>query len=437
MVYGHECLSENRAWPRWGIALGNPCKLLLRGIAQLRAVVLFVSIAVLLLMAIACTPSSVPSARTSLPATILAPIPQPTPASTPDLERDAIISFTLQALEIEVKRKDLIEYFADLRDRVGTYGQALAIERFFSTGVPATLRDAPPSGFEGMTTLRNRLLLLDSPQSIRAIKDALLDVYDSEIQLASEQLAYSEITHDSLDYWRQLASDSGPGEQYYQYMVGTNWFGLQEIRHHVYALWGDVLKEYGIDPAGLTILYASETDIRLLKERFREARFEAPLVTYFRVLGIENPNSIEGRYHLSFSGKLRDLFRMQQRVGIFTMSGIEPESDWEAYVNLLGGHSREFSEQGERILKAILGMTHEQREQAWLTFEPDKPGDIEELLYILRTGLRSRLGGIGAEYIEGRVPHMLIQWQLENPQTAAGTPMPFLDFLADRFTFDR
>ena len=189
------------------------------------------------------------------------------------------------------------------------------------------LRDAPPSGIEGMAALKIMLFLLDSPPSMQIIKETLLDIYTSEIQLASEQLAYTEITHDTLDYWRQLVSDSVPGKQYYEYMVGTDWFGLQEFRQQVYVLWADVLKEHGIDPAGLTILDGSEAYIRHLKERFREARFEAPFVTYFRVLGIESPNSIEGSYHLSFSENLRKLFRKQQRIGLFTKSGIEPEPD--------------------------------------------------------------------------------------------------------------
>jgi hypothetical protein len=141
--------------------LGNPCKFLHLGPEQLGAVVSFVSIAVLLLMAIACTPSSVAPTRTALPTTTLVPtqrstpdapasslipisedtlsptiplaLSTPTPASTPDVEREAILSFTLQALEIEAKRNDLIAYFAGLRKSVGIYGQAIANEVRYET----------------------------------------------------------------------------------------------------------------------------------------------------------------------------------------------------------------------------------------------------------------------------------------------------------------
>lgn len=413
-----------------------PCDLPHGGTVRLRVVVQFVSFTVFLLLVVACTPSSMTDDDAYPPVSTLVPALQSTPAAIPDLEPNAIISFTLQTLEIEAKRKDLIAYIDSLSTKVGTYGKALAIERYFSGGVPSALRDAPPSGFEGMTTLRNRLISLHSPQSMRIIKESLLDVYNSEIQLASEQLAYPEITIDSLAYWRQLVSEGGPGEHYYEYMVGTDWFGLQENRQHVYALWGDVLKEGGIDPEGLTILDASETNIRHLKERFREAGFEAPFVTYFRVLGIESLNSIKGRYHLSFSENLRDLFRMQQRVGIFTESGIEPEPSWEAYVHLFGGRSEEKSEEGARILRAILEMTHEQREQAWLTFESGTPENLEELQEFIQTGMRGKLGNRGAEHFADLVPNWSLQWQLEQPLTATGSPMPFLEFLVERFNLN-
>ena len=173
---------------------------------QLGAGILFVAIAALLLMVMACTPSSAPPALTPLPNTPLALL-APTANTTPDMEREAIISFTVQALEIEKKRTDLIAYFAGLRNSVGIHGQALAIERFFSTGVPATLRDAPPSGLEGMTTLRNRLLLLDTPQSIGPIKDDLLFIYTSEIL-----------------------------------RIGTDWIALQELREQTYIRWTAILQ---------------------------------------------------------------------------------------------------------------------------------------------------------------------------------------------------
>ena len=110
-----------------------------------------------------------------------------TPTANPDLERKAIIDFTRQALEIEAKRNELIAYFAGLQDKVGIHGQAFAIERYFSRGVPTTLRDASPPGIEGISSLINRLRLLDSPQSLLSIKDALVHIYDSEIQQAQIQ----------------------------------------------------------------------------------------------------------------------------------------------------------------------------------------------------------------------------------------------------------
>ena len=91
------------------------------------------------------------------------------------------MSFTQQALEIEAERRDLMAYFAALRGRVGIHGQAFAIERYLVEGVPPTLVGAPASGLRGMTSLRNSLLLLVSPEPMQPIKDALVHIYDSEI----------------------------------------------------------------------------------------------------------------------------------------------------------------------------------------------------------------------------------------------------------------
>ena len=363
---------------------------------QLGAGILFVAIAALLLMVMACTPSSVPSSRTPLPNTPLALL-TPTPNSTPDMEREATISFTVQALEIEKKRTDLIAYFAGLRNSVGIHGQALAIERFFSTGVPATLRDAPPSGFEGMTTLRNRLLLLDTTQSIGPIKDALLFIYTSEI-----------------------------------HRIGTDWIALQELREQTYIRWTAILQQRAINVAGaaVTIPNAQEADFRQLLASVGEE----PFVTYFKVFGIESPFSVAGRAHLLNSQALHDVFVRQQRVGLFTESGIEPEPSWRTYVERWGCCDlKKRSEESARILGRILDMTHEQREQAGLTFELGTPGNIEELQDLIRAGMRRTNGKTGADHVASRAPYMLQKWQLEDPQTAAGSPMPFLDFFMARY----
>jgi len=309
------------------------------------------------------------------------------------MEREAIISFTVQALEIEKKRTDLIAYFAGLRNSVGIHGQARAIERFFSTGVPATLRDAPPSGFEGMTTLRNRLLLLDTPQSIGPIKDALLFIYTSEIL-----------------------------------RTRTDWIALQELREQTYIRWTTILQQHAINVAGaaITIPNAQEADFRQLIASVGEE----PFVTYFKVFGIEDFGSREARSLLLSSQALHDVFIVQQQVGLYTESGIEPESSWRTYVVRYGGGGLETRiEEGARILRSILDMTHDQRERAGLTFEPGTPGNIEELQDLIRAGMRRTSGN----HVASRAPYTLQKWQLEDPQTAAGSPMPFLDFFMARY----
>lgn len=196
-------------------------------------------------------------------------------------EREEIITFTIEVLEIEAKRSELIEYFASFGP--AEYGYALRlwlIDRYFLVGVPAksaTLRTGdkvPPSSIEGMSSLRKRLLLVSCPQSTQSIKDALNQIYNSEIELAELQLIQKdlpwiphfgnglvlcEITKDNLSYWMQLAEQTPSwtalGMQYAK-VVQSDWFKAQEFRLEVYTRWAEILKEHGVDPLeeGLTSL---------------------------------------------------------------------------------------------------------------------------------------------------------------------------------------
>ena len=101
-------------------------------------------------------------------------------SDTDDPDREAIIAFTQQALEIERKRSELMAYFASLRDTYGRYARASRISRSFLPGVPARFNDDKP--LEGMSSLWEKLLVLDSPQPLLAVKDSLIAIYETEIQ---------------------------------------------------------------------------------------------------------------------------------------------------------------------------------------------------------------------------------------------------------------
>ena len=138
--------------------------------------------------------------------------------------------------------------------------------------------------------------------------------------------------------------------------------------------------------------------------------------------------------------RLHDVFRMQQRFGIFTESGVEAEPNWEAYVQLhiMGTYMevnyielyKEVYEEAARILRGILGMTPAEREQAWLTFEPGAPGDREELQDLIRYALAARTSFGAAEFSVSRIPYFEQQWLR---QQASGQPATFLDYLKDTF----
>lgn len=222
----------------------------------------------------------------------------PTPMPTPDLEREAIISFTQQALEIEAKRNEMMEFFASLGESSGWNIELDFVGRYFIEGISEDLaaqytQYVIPPGFEGMQALYRKLLLLDCPHAIRSVRDILVHIYNSEIQLAELQslrnrdkdlgdevrLILWEITKDNFyDFEDEIAwlnyrieqkiEEEGPdyfGEEnltlgYFTHLTQSSWGQLQKRRQQLYSGWVETLQEHGIDPAkeGFTELIGQE-----------------------------------------------------------------------------------------------------------------------------------------------------------------------------------
>jgi hypothetical protein len=117
------------------------------------------------------TPSTSPTVSTSPFASTTNP-PQTTTAKPPttsvNAEKAAILTFTIQALWIEGKRAALVNFYAPLLSK---YAMGAIISKTFLDGVPPNyfLLEAPPSGLEGMTALRQKMILLSCPQSMQSI----------------------------------------------------------------------------------------------------------------------------------------------------------------------------------------------------------------------------------------------------------------------------
>ena len=212
----------------------------MRGITSL---ILFVALALLLA---ACGPTA----------------PTPTPIPTVDPEREAILAFTREALEIEAQRSELVAWFATIEPTTLRF-----FVRLFLPGVPEGYYHdrgwGPAKDLEGMSALYRRILLLDSPQSMQAIKDSLNHIYDSEIEHGG---LIPEVTKDNLDYWKAKAAEYPPYSttyNYYMARVDSSWGQLQALRRDVYTRWAQLLREHGIDPAkeGLTGLFPQPTPI--------------------------------------------------------------------------------------------------------------------------------------------------------------------------------
>lgn len=155
------------------------------------------------------------------------------PACAVDTEREEIVSFTRQALEIEAKLSELMGYIVN---NFNPMNYDTAVDRWFLRGVASNAPrgmymtpyqlslynhhayDATPGAqgdLEGILSLKNRLSLLDCPQSLHSVKDSLSQIYSAEIEQAqlqsellmqgsnSHPIVYPDVTKDNLDYWRQ------------------------------------------------------------------------------------------------------------------------------------------------------------------------------------------------------------------------------------------
>jgi hypothetical protein len=162
-----------------------------------------------------------------------------------DSDRDEIIEFTRAALTIEARRNALIAQL----DRWTHFD----VNRYFVNGIPAPIAEG--NGFqplEGTLTLRNRLLLVDSPQSLEPIKDSLVHVYNTEIDLAmlqsysygdgriEESFVAPGVTKDNVEQY-------GKSRNYTE--VYPEWLETQRFRKQIYTRWSEILVEQGIDPA--------------------------------------------------------------------------------------------------------------------------------------------------------------------------------------------
>lgn len=189
---------------------------------------------------------------------------------TVDTEREEIITFTQQALAIEAKRNDLMAFIAGHERNVIKW----VASRFFFPGAPQgiiKIPSGPAFELEGMLSLRETALLLDCSQSMQVIKDALVYIYNSEINLAELEFQYGEeysplvpfflkrfvlpeVNQYNIELWQaKYESWQMPGISLF---MNHPWVKLQLLRRDVYTRWAEILQEYDIDPLeeGLMIL---------------------------------------------------------------------------------------------------------------------------------------------------------------------------------------
>ena len=186
-------------------------------------------------------------------------------------DRNEIIAFTREALEIEAKRNSLMEYFVSLRESAGSLGTIHLVNRWILPGVSEqasrSFADSsmatPP--LEGMLSLRNRLLLLDVPQELEPVKDSLAAAYASEIDVGIRQGYFDggdgtlersrvspQVTKDNVAAIIEKAEQFRYRSREYNFQMskaGGHWGQIQLFRQQIYIRWAAILQEQGVDSA--------------------------------------------------------------------------------------------------------------------------------------------------------------------------------------------
>ena len=309
-------------------------------------------------------------------------------------EREAIITFTRQALEIEGKRNELMNYFVTAKTELGAFAQRLIVNRCFSLGVkPDTYNYVPLSGFAGMYELQGNLSLLTCPQSLQPIKDTLLYIYNSEIQLHQSQceidniykrskdsqlylssipetFIWPEVTKDNIDYWKQMTNTVAIiPHSYYLRKFESKWVNLQLLRRDVYIKWSEILEQYGLDkpvPSG-----TSAVSPAIISTIDKPEEYYGYLAIYLNALGLGGKNYLtpEENYQKAQSSPLLSMFQIQQRLG--AVKGYKlGVIDWVDYALPFVNGKANIKTQSANTLKEILNATQKTRELADLTFEP-------------------------------------------------------------------
>ena len=98
-----------------------------------------------------------------------------------------------------------------------------------------------------MTALKQQITLLNCPQSVQVIKDALVSIYNSEVDIGGPYIAsdlsvtdsrYTIIAMDNLDLWAKRLSEVAPdaisyfppGEpSYYHNIIISDWYKTSSL----------------------------------------------------------------------------------------------------------------------------------------------------------------------------------------------------------------
>lgn len=191
-------------------------------------------------------------------------------------KQQEIINFTKEAYVIELKG-EILNLYSGLYLSFRPYSP-VAFDYYLNGMKLSDYLKIEPKATEdldGMYSLKNKMALLDCPQSMQSIKDSLINIYESEIRQYQLSKAQSKSSNSNM-LERPLVESSGgsvtTGEfpttslgdtSFYpqvnykniddyknNYSISkSEWYRIQSFHHDVIVKWSQLLKDSNIDAA--------------------------------------------------------------------------------------------------------------------------------------------------------------------------------------------
>lgn len=180
-----------------------------------------------------------------------------------------------------------------------------------------------------------------------------------------------------------------------------------------------------------------------------------PYTQYLRARGLTGlPGTAAERYTGQLFDPIRNLYNVNQQIGAArafgeygeeTGVGLPSMPDWQSYVRSFDLGRAPIRTKALETLRRLGGTGAEDRSATGLTFErkydPETgeaisgTGGLGNLQSLIRSGLASAYGGLGAAYIANRLPQTRDRYEMQRAQGVPGLSDSFLGYLQNKLGY--